>query len=63
VQVPLSFGRFRFDTKHFINLCHNLGKRVDYWTINNKEEAERLFNLGADGIITDVPALISSRLE
>jgi len=35
-----------------------LGLRVDYWTINDPNEARRLVALGADGIMTDDPARI-----
>lgn len=55
-QVPVSQGPLRFDRTPFIAKCHSLGLRVDFWTIDSVEEAERLLALGADGIMTNDPA-------
>ena len=57
-QVPRSVGPVRFDRKAFIHRCHGLGMRVDFWTIDDPTEARRLLALGADGIMTDDPAII-----
>lgn len=60
VQVPVRYGPLRFDTERFISKCHRLGLRVDFWTINDPAEAERLLALGADGIMTDDPRRLRS---
>lgn len=52
-QVPLAAGPLRFDTPRFLARCHDLGLRVDYWTVDDPAEARRLIALGADGIMTD----------
>ncbi len=57
-QVPLARGLFRFDQPWFIEKCHRLGLTVDYWTINNRDDAKRLAKVGADGIMSDDPATI-----
>jgi glycerophosphoryl diester phosphodiesterase len=57
-QVPLRAGRLRFDSRWFIDKCHAAGMRVDFWTINDPSEAKRLFAIGADGVMTDDPALL-----
>jgi len=57
-QVPTHQGPLRFDRSTFIAKCHNLGLRVDFWTIDDRAEAERLLGLGADGIITNDPAAL-----
>ena len=57
-QVPVSQGALRFDRAPFIAKCHSLGLRVDFWTIDDPAEAERLLKLGADGIITNDPAAL-----
>jgi len=57
-QLPLRVGPLRLDTRRMIDRCHRLGLRVDYWTVNDPGEAERLLDLGADGIMTDDPAAI-----
>jgi glycerophosphoryl diester phosphodiesterase len=57
-QVPTNVGPIRLDTKRFVEKCHALGMRVDFWTINDPSEALRLRALGADGVMTDDPARI-----
>ena len=57
-QVPVRSNGLRFDRAAFIAKCHSIGLRVDYWTIDDREEAARLLALGADGIITNDPAAI-----
>jgi glycerophosphoryl diester phosphodiesterase len=57
-QVPTHHGVVRFDRATFIAKCHSLGLRVDYWTVDAVEDAKRLLELGADGIITNDPAAI-----
>jgi glycerophosphoryl diester phosphodiesterase len=54
-QVPVQVGPIRFDSVRFIAKCHRLGLRVDYWTVNDPAEGRRLLELGADGLMTDVP--------
>jgi len=57
-QVPTRAGRIRFDRAAFIAKCHSIGLRVDFWTIDDRAEATRLLELGADGIITNDPRAI-----
>ena len=57
-QVPRGRGRLRFDTPAFVAKCHALGLRVDYWTVNDVDEARALLDLGADGIMSDAPATV-----
>lgn len=57
-QIPVKQGPIHFDRATFIAKCHNLGLRVDFWTIDDRAEAERLLGLGADGIITNDPAAL-----
>ena len=58
-QIPLAAGPVRLDRAAFIERCHRLGMRVDFWTVNQPDEAARLLALGADGIMTDDPAAIA----
>lgn len=58
-QLPVSAGRMRFDTEDVVVRCHRLGLRLDFWTVNDPDEAERLLDLGADGIMTDDPRAIA----
>jgi glycerophosphoryl diester phosphodiesterase len=57
-QVPVNAGRIRFDRATFIAKCHSIGLRVDFWTVDDPEQAARLLALGADGIITNDPRAI-----
>ena len=57
-QVPVALRRLRLDTPSFVARCRALSLRLDYWTINDPAEAERLVALGADGIMTDDPAAV-----
>lgn len=58
-QVPVSQKAgpitLRFDTERFIHLAHRLGMAVHYWTINDEDEIRRLYELGADAVMTDYP--------
>jgi glycerophosphoryl diester phosphodiesterase len=57
-QVPTHHGPLRFDRATFIAKCHAAGLRVDFWTVDDPTEAQRLLGLGADGIITNDPAAL-----
>jgi glycerophosphoryl diester phosphodiesterase len=54
-QVPRRAYGVRFDTQSAIDRFHELGLRVDFWTIDDPVEAKRLFAMGADGVMTDDP--------
>jgi len=58
-QVPVKAGPVALASRRFIDKCHALGMRVDFWTINTADEATQLLDLGADGIMTDDPARIA----
>lgn len=58
VQVPPRHGAIDFTARWFLNRCHALGLRVDYWTVNDPIEAQRLLALGADGLMTDDPGAL-----
>jgi glycerophosphoryl diester phosphodiesterase len=57
-QVPTKQGPLHFDRPSFIAKCHAIGLRVDFWVIDEPAEAQRLLELGADGIMTNDPAAI-----
>lgn len=40
-----------------VRRIHNLGMKITPWTIQTKEEADRMIALGVDGIVTDFPEL------
>lgn len=41
-------------TKDLIDSMHAMGKEVNAWTANEKDDAERLVNIGIDYITTDI---------
>jgi glycerophosphoryl diester phosphodiesterase len=46
---------YRFANKNIISKIHAMGKKVNVWTVNDKDLIEELLALGVDGIITDHP--------
>jgi glycerophosphoryl diester phosphodiesterase len=54
-QVPRRAYGVAFDSQSSIDRLHELGLRVDFWTIDDPNEAQRLFAMGADGVMTDDP--------
>jgi glycerophosphoryl diester phosphodiesterase len=62
VQVPPRTGAIDLSGR-FLDKCHALGLRVDYWVVNDPAEAEALLARGADGLITDDPAAILPVIE
>jgi glycerophosphoryl diester phosphodiesterase len=58
-HIPVVHRGIRLDGHRFIERCRGLGLRVDYWVVDDPEEARRLLDLGATGIMSDDPALIA----
>ena len=58
-QLPLRAFGVDFATRGYVEKCHDLGLRIDYWVVNDQAVATRLLDLGADGIMTDDPAAIA----
>ncbi len=44
-----------FVNQNIVNSVHKNGKRVFVWTVNTREDIDRMISLGADNIITDRP--------
>lgn len=57
-QIPTHQGPLRLDGARFIAKCQSLGVRVDYWTIDDADEAARLLARGADGLVTNDPRTV-----
>ncbi|MCR9141122.1 MAG: hypothetical protein NXI24_02640 [bacterium] len=47
--------RVRFDGPRLIRRAHAARLRLDYWVVNDADEARRLLERGADGLMTDEP--------
>lgn len=50
-------------TREYIDQIHNLGLKLYVWTVNSPEEAQRLSELGVDGITTDRPGWMKEQLQ
>ena len=46
-----------FISSRLIRKVHALGKKINAWTVNDREKMEDLARKGVDGIITDFPSL------
>jgi glycerophosphoryl diester phosphodiesterase len=61
LQIPprlrASWPRVRLDGAAFIEFAHRHGLAVHYWTVDDEAEMTRLLAAGADGIITNLPAV------
>jgi glycerophosphoryl diester phosphodiesterase len=58
-QPSIYSPSFELVTEKLIKACHKKGLRIIPWTVNTKEEIERLKNMGVDGIISDYPDLFN----
>jgi glycerophosphoryl diester phosphodiesterase len=58
-HIPVEHSGIRLDGARFIKRCRDLGLRVDYWVVDDPEEARRLLDRGATGIMSDDPAVIA----
>ena len=58
-HIPVVHSGIRLDGRRFIARCRALGLRVEYWVVDLPEEARRLLDLGATGIMSDDPARIA----
>ena len=58
-HIPVEHNGIRLDGRRFIKRCRDLGLRIEYWVVDDPEEARRLLDLGATGIMSDDPAVIA----
>ena len=58
-HIPVVHNGIRLDGRRFVARCRALGLRVEYWVVDDPEEARRLLALGATGIMSDDPAQIA----
>jgi glycerophosphoryl diester phosphodiesterase len=52
-----------FCTASFVKSAHKVGLKVFIWTVDDVETAKQLITMNVDGIITNVPALLSGALS
>ena len=54
-QIPPDYEGVALVTPQTVAAIHDLGAEVHVWTVNDRHEMERLFELGVDGIMSDFP--------
>jgi glycerophosphoryl diester phosphodiesterase len=54
---------FREIAKPLVEEAHGLGMKVVPWTVNAREDMEKMIDMGVDGIITDRPDILKKTLE
>jgi len=59
MQIPYSHNGRTIASPNFINRAHKQGLFVHVWTVNDEETMRHLLKIGADGIITDAPTLLT----
>lgn len=58
-QVPTRARFVPIATPRTVAKLHAIGLCVDFWTVNDPDEARYLVRIGADGIMTDDPARVA----
>jgi glycerophosphoryl diester phosphodiesterase len=61
-QLPPSYGDTTVVTAELVAEAHRRGIQVHVWTIDDPAEMAALLDLGADGIMTDRPAVLKDVL-
>ena len=52
-----------FVNKDFVEKAHNMGIKVNPWTVDDTFNIDRLLKIGCDGIITDLPDVVGGMRE
>jgi glycerophosphoryl diester phosphodiesterase len=60
LQVPTAYEGMAIVTAATVTAAHRAGLEVHVWTINDAAEVERLFALGVDGVMSDLPGLVAA---
>ncbi|MEY4158119.1 MAG: hypothetical protein RL743_614 [Actinomycetota bacterium] len=58
VQIPPKQGPIPLHSQRFIDIAHESGLHVHYWTIDDPNQMHELLDRGADGIMTDKPTIL-----
>lgn len=58
LQIPTEQYGISLDVKALTDTAHRHNVAVHYWTVNSEEDMRHLVEIGADGIMTDLPSLL-----
>jgi len=61
-QVPTRVGPVPVVDRRFVAAAHRNGLQVHVWTIDDRDEMQRLLDLGVDGLMTDRPGVLKDVL-
>lgn len=62
-QVPVTLRGLTVVNERFVRTCHRRGIEVHVWTIDEPAEMHRLLDLGVDGLMTDLPGVLTQVLQ
>lgn len=62
-QMPERYGGRQVLSPRFIREAHEKNIAIHVWTVNGRDNMERLLDWGADGIMTDRPDLLATVLH
>lgn len=62
LQIPETYRGVRVVTRRFVASCHAAGLQVHVWTVNAREDMDRLLDLGVDGLVSDAADVLASCL-
>ena len=63
IKVDYMHPHYFAVTKKYVKDLHKNGIKVNVWTVNKPETANKLLGYGVDGIITDVPQMVNALIE
>ncbi len=63
LQLPAYLCRTGLITESLIKQAHNMGYKIDIWTVNRKEEMKKMIEIGVDGIFTNYPEVLKDALN
>jgi glycerophosphoryl diester phosphodiesterase len=63
LQIPASFNGIDLVTADTLRAAHDRGLEVHVWTVNDRDEMDRLLEMGVDGIISDLPAIARQAVD
>ncbi len=63
LQVPERSGRTTIVTPELVAHAHRAGLAVNVWTVNERQDIDRLLGWGVDGIISDRPDVAAATVR
>lgn len=63
LQIPETYGLKTLVSPPMLEAVHSLGLEVHVWTVNAPSDMDRLLKWGVDGLMSDYPEILVSRLS